>query len=490
MNVTTLDFFAACMSGDTASLRSVVERGVSVNAADPNSGNLPLMLAVQLGHYKIAEALLDLGAQVNAEDVGFGGATALRMAFVKGDLKIAKLLVDRGTLVNTQDISGFTPLHSASLKGNTEAVKFLLNNGAKVNLRTTKNQSTLVIACLGGHLETAKLLLDNGAEVDGCNIRRVSPLMIASSKGHADIAKLLLDHGAEMDLRNNDGISAAYLASKYGHTKALRVLLDCGAEVDTPDHTGKTALIIASASGHAEVVKVLLEHGAKVNAQENSRLTALVRASLSGDIETVKVLLDHGAEAHSKGAPLSALNLVSWSKESDILQLLIEHSCELDPTAAREAQKNHEKALRLSLLPERDASSSSAEQAVDMSAPYFQVQETVKAQDKLVQKISRMQLFDDRKTQHADNLSLAKTFRELFPLVSHWQEIGIWLNLSTNVLAKIGDFNQSRERDCLREVLDEWLKEIDPPPTWEQLVHATRQVDEEKAEEIRTKYCK
>jgi hypothetical protein len=57
------------------------------------------------------------------------------------------------------------------------------------------------------------------------------------------------------------------------------------------------------------------------------------------------------------------------------------------------------------------------------------------------------------------------------------------------VLAKIRSLYHNRERDCLREVLEEWLKEIDPPPTWEQVVHAVRQVDEGKAEEIHSKYC-
>jgi hypothetical protein len=38
-------------------------------------------------------------------------------------------------------------------------------------------------------------------------------------------------------------------------------------------------------------------------------------------------------------------------------------------------------------------------------------------------------------------------------------------------------------------MLKEWLKMIDPPPSWEQLVDALKVIDECKAEELRRKYC-
>lgn len=40
-------------------------------------------------------------------------------------------------------------------------------------------------------------------------------------------------------------------------------------------------------------------------------------------------------------------------------------------------------------------------------------------------------------------------------------------------------------RDCLYAMLSEWLKQVDPLPTWTNLVDAVEEVDSSKAKEIR-----
>ena len=39
--------------------------------------------------------------------------------------------------------------------------------------------------------------------------------------------------------------------------------------------------------------------------------------------------------------------------------------------------------------------------------------------------------------------------------------------------------------DCLQEMLSEWLKRIDPPPSWKDIADAVEMVDSVKSEEIR-----
>ena len=40
-------------------------------------------------------------------------------------------------------------------------------------------------------------------------------------------------------------------------------------------------------------------------------------------------------------------------------------------------------------------------------------------------------------------------------------------------------------RDCLRAMLSEWLKQEDPPPTWQGIISAVELVDSSTAKEIR-----
>ena len=79
---------------------------------------------------------------------------------------------------------------------------------------------------------------------------------------------------------------------------------------------------------------------------------------------------------------------------------------------------------------------------------------------------------------------LKDTFKELFPLATDWKIIGGLLGLEKHVLNKI-KAEEEGVRNCLYEMLSEWLKQVHPPPTWAALADAVETVDEHKAIEIR-----
>jgi hypothetical protein len=61
------------------------------------------------------------------------------------------------------------------------------------------------------------------------------------------------------------------------------------------------------------------------------------------------------------------------------------------------------------------------------------------------------------------------------------------LGVTKPILDKIKS-NEEGANDRLQEMLSEWLKQIDPPPTWTALAEAVEAVDSSKAMEIR-KHC-
>ena len=65
---------------------------------------------------EIAKALIDKGADVNAEDKK--RQTVLMIATAKGNIEIAKILIDKGADVNAKDINGATALMWAALVKN------------------------------------------------------------------------------------------------------------------------------------------------------------------------------------------------------------------------------------------------------------------------------------------------------------------------------------------------------------------------------------
>ena len=75
-------------------------------------------------------------------------------------------------------------------------------------------------------------------------------------------------------------------------------------------------------------------------------------------------------------------------------------------------------------------------------------------------------------------------FRRLFPLASHWKNIGTLLGVRQDVLNKI-QTDENGVDNCLRVMLSEWLEQVDPPPRWKDLADAVDDVDKQKAKEIR-----
>jgi hypothetical protein len=82
-----------------------------------------LMTAAEKGHTRIAQVLLENGADVEAK--GPGSLTPLIYAATEGRTETVKLLVDKGADIHRRTVMG-TPLEAAQMSGkNDETVKFL-----------------------------------------------------------------------------------------------------------------------------------------------------------------------------------------------------------------------------------------------------------------------------------------------------------------------------------------------------------------------------
>lgn len=119
----------------------------------------------------------------------------------------------------------------------------------------------------------------------------------------------------------------------------------------------------------------------------------------------------------------------------------------------------------------------------------------IKVQNQMLERINQMQAATTSEQPHRNSktskecLKLAHLLGKLMPLAGDWQNIGTLLSMPPQVLKMIRLDNPNRTRDCLREMREEWLKMIAPPPSWQQLVEAVEVVDQSKAKDIHDKYC-
>jgi GTPase SAR1 family protein len=86
------------------------------------------------------------------------------------------------------------------------------------------------------------------------------------------------------------------------------------------------------------------------------------------------------------------------------------------------------------------------------------------------------------------SLTLPSACKISFSLASEWKNLGLFLEIDIGLLDNI-EHDYKKASDCLREMFRTWLKQVDPPPSWQALAEAVEPLDPAIAEKIRTTYC-
>jgi ankyrin repeat protein len=284
-------------------------------------GKTALMIAARQGLTEITRTLISKGATINAqEDCGnwiipnyeagtedeFIKSQHLRTALVfaveQGHSKIVEELLENGADINILDNKKKLPINIAIQEGYTDIIKLLQNTGAKASIGDIEfSAPALLGAAKQGNLEILKSALAAGidpnvSEIDDNprNPRHKTALMFAVERGHLAIVEHLIIAGADVNLSNRPG-------------KKL----------------GKTPLMYAAESDHPEIVKLLLRSGAIVDAQDKRGQTALYYAVLEQKTEAVKSLLEYGADPHKKNWDGTPFKSATYSNKEIVM--LITH---------------------------------------------------------------------------------------------------------------------------------------------------------------------
>ena len=217
------------MNATVADLDAEFSKGASVNATGGVDGykGSPLHYAVWYADISVIAALLDRGADLEAED--HIGQTALHLVaqsisevghkhpsthWHSDQDNIAALLLERGADVNAQDnYEGLTPLHFAR---NPVVAALLVDYGADVNAATDSGWTPLSDAAWYGASDMVVLLLELGADISVVDGSGRTPLLAALlGVADADVIALLVEYGADIDAKNADGETACQLASNH-----------------------------------------------------------------------------------------------------------------------------------------------------------------------------------------------------------------------------------------------------------------------------------
>ena len=233
---------------------------VQWQAFQPYTSDLPrmndLVVVALNGLETILKIILD-AESVDLEKKDSDGRTALIWASLEGHEKIANMLLDQGADVHARNEID-TALIAASRRGHEEIVNMLLNSGADVDFPDGRYGTALIRASSTGQARIVNILLNKGADV---NARKDgfydTALIMASAEGDEKTVNMLLNKNADVNVRNKDDYTALIAASENGHEEIVSMLLNRGADDNARGGWYATPLIAASAEGHESTVQVL-----------------------------------------------------------------------------------------------------------------------------------------------------------------------------------------------------------------------------------------
>jgi ankyrin repeat protein len=185
---------AAAAAGDVEGIASAIADGADPDARNA-SGTPAVMLATYGRHVAALRALLDAGANVDAQDADLDDP--FLYAGREGLLDILVVANEAEADPTVTNRYGGVALIPASERGHVEIVRYLLNEtDIDVDHVNNLGWTALLEAVILGdgglaHQEIVRLLVAAGARTDLADRDGVTPLEHARSRGYDEIAALL-----------------------------------------------------------------------------------------------------------------------------------------------------------------------------------------------------------------------------------------------------------------------------------------------------------
>jgi ankyrin repeat protein len=225
-----------------------------------------LFLASESGDAKVVELLLTY-PHIEVDSANKKGQTPLWVAIQNGHWEIAEKLLKTGANPNAMPLSSMSPLQIVSLCGNFAMVELLIKYKADVNLVIPSYCTALENACNARHINIAELLLKAGADPNLSSGIYFTALSGAVGKGWAPIAELLLKYNTNPNVPKRY-CSPLCCAIAFKQCEMVELLLTHKADPNIVlEDDGTTPLIYAiKIASNISIIRALLIHGANPNA--------------------------------------------------------------------------------------------------------------------------------------------------------------------------------------------------------------------------------
>lgn len=196
-----------------------------VSSAKPTT-----MIFNAINHQDTAALQQLLQDKSNLEVRNAQGQTPLMTVTYQGNQELAIQLIEMGADVNAQDNIANSPFLYAGAEGMLDIVKVSLEHGADFTVYNRYGGTALIPAAEKGHLDVVKLLaFTPDYPIDHVNRLGWTALMEAVVLGdggstQTEIVKTLLEAGADATIPDKNGVSALSHAQQRGFNEIVTLL--------------------------------------------------------------------------------------------------------------------------------------------------------------------------------------------------------------------------------------------------------------------------
>ncbi|PKN03156.1 hypothetical protein CVU75_03715, partial [Candidatus Dependentiae bacterium HGW-Dependentiae-1] len=310
------------LTGPEAQKKGTVIRGDFFNLWNGYPLHKAIFEETVINEDDISKFLLEHPRITINQEIDFNSLTPLHVAAYIGSERTLQALINLGASVNAQNMDGFTPLHYAAKAGHIHAAQLLIESGASIDARSGEAGTPLYYAAGHGHVSMTEFLSEQSNETMHTPFI-INPLAAAISNGHTQATDIILkthytraretpqaEHNAHEwplpELRNADikrrGLTPTQqnafewpllYATEFEHNDILeKIAQTAGTIIDAYDrHSYQTALHRLVKKNNLQGVEIVLHYGASTNVVDAQGNTPLWTAIYNKNLPMIQLLL-------------------------------------------------------------------------------------------------------------------------------------------------------------------------------------------------------
>lgn len=208
------------------------------NQASEFLGRTPLVFAVFGEQLKVAEYLLNMGADINAVDK-YGETLLMLLASDPKYQKWLEWAIKNKAKVDKRNEMGFPALLYALNVRYLPSITYLMNNGASIDMQDNMGRTIPHIALYHANLPVLKFAVKMKAKINTIDNKKLTPLMIAIIQG-VPFVECLVGGGIDLYQCDDEGNTPLLRAVHFNKVDVIEYLFKIGIRLDDANKVGLT----------------------------------------------------------------------------------------------------------------------------------------------------------------------------------------------------------------------------------------------------------